>query len=297
MTYDKLSPFERIRALLPDRLFLGVDTTCLEKNCEEIRVRVNRTVRFTVSGRELKGGIIADEALCADVLEGLSEHSAFSMENELREGFFTARGGCRVGVCGRMYSENQSITRLWNISGFNIRIAREIKGCADGIVNAITAQHGLCLRGLLVLSPPGVGKTTLLRDAARQLSNLGSSVAVADERGELAACYLGVPTMDVGERTDVMDMCPKAEAVKRLVRSMNPNVIVTDEIGSQAEADALMDAMNCGVAALASAHAEDIEHAMLRPHIKRLIESGCFGYCATVKKHADGGRSVKVQAL
>ena len=83
--------------------------------------------------------------------------------------------------------------------------------------------------------------------------------------------------MDVGERTDVMDMCPKAEAVKRLVRSMNPNVIVTDEIGSQAEADALMDAMNCGVAALASAHAEDIEHAMLRPHIKRLIESGCFG--------------------
>ena len=173
MTYDKLSPFERIRALLPDRLFLGVDTTCLEKNCEEIRVRVNRTVRFTVSGRELKGGIIADEALCADVLEGLSEHSAFSMENELREGFFTARGGCRVGVCGRMYSENQSITRLWNISGFNIRIAREIKGCADGIVNAITAQHGLCLRGLLVLSPPGVGKTTLLRDAARQLSNLG----------------------------------------------------------------------------------------------------------------------------
>ena len=284
-----------LRELLPKELFYNTDMDMLGAECEEIRIRAGRNVRFVLRGGEIAGSAVATPKLCRDVLEGLSEHSAPAIENELKEGFFTARGGCRVGVCGQMYTKNGLCERLWQISGFNIRIARQIKGCADKIIREVYSCGNA--GGLLVLSIPGAGKTTLLRDTVRQLSDGGLSAAVADERGEIAACYMGAPTLDVGERTDVMDMCPKAEGIRKLVRSMSPRLIVTDEIGTKEEADALLDAKNCGTVAIASAHASSVEDALRREHIRTLIEGGCFTHAAIITRRADGARNIAIEKL
>ena len=281
--------------LLPKELFYNMDTDMLGAECEEIRIRAGRNVRFVLRGGEIAGSAVATPKLCRDVLEGLSEHSAPAIENELKEGFFTARGGCRVGVCGQMHTKNGLCERLWQISGFNIRIARQIKGCADKIICEVYSRGNA--GGLLVLSVPGAGKTTLLRDTVRQLSDGGLSAAIADERGEIAACYMGAPTLDVGERTDVMDMCPKAEGIRKLVRSMSPRLIVTDEIGTKEEADALLDAKKCGTVAIASAHASSVEDALRREHIRALIEGGCFTHAAIIMRRADGARDIAIEKL
>ena len=149
-----------LRKLLPKELFYNTDMDMLGAECEEIRIRAGRNVRFVLRGGEIAGSAVATPKLCRDVLEGLSEHSAPAIENELKEGFFTARGGCRVGVCGQMYTKNGLCERLWQISGFNIRIARQIKGCADKIIREVYSCGNA--GGLLVLSIPGAGKTTLL---------------------------------------------------------------------------------------------------------------------------------------
>ena len=131
-----------LRKLLPKELFYNTDMDMLGAECEEIRIRAGRNVRFVLRGGEIAGSAVATPKLCRDVLEGLSEHSAPAIENELKEGFFTARGGCRVGVCGQMYTKNGLCERLWQISGFNIRIARQIKGCADKIIREVYSCGG-----------------------------------------------------------------------------------------------------------------------------------------------------------
>ena len=148
-----------------------------------------------------------------------------------------------------------------------IRISRELPGCADGVIDVIDGVDGIV--SAMLVSPPGMGKTTMLRDIARQLSGRGKNVCVADERRELAACHL-----DVGPRTDVMDSCPRTEAVVRMLRSMAPDVIIADEIGSEEDAKALADAARCGIAVVASAHAADLEDILRRPCLASVLESG-----------------------
>lgn len=293
MVFIPNNAFKRLAELLPEELFFNADMRALEAECEEIRIRAGKKVRFVMPGGELAGETAATPKFCAAVLEALSEHSAAAIENELREGFFIAPGGCRVGVCGQMHTQNGVCQRLWNVSSFNIRIAREIKGCADEIITKL----GDCRGGLLVLSMPGAGKTTLLRDIARQLSDSGLNTAIADERGELAACYLGVPMLDVGQRTDVMDMCPKAEGIRKLIRSMAPKIIVTDEIGSAREACALLDAKNSGAAIIASAHAATLKAAMAREYIAPLIKAGCFAAAAIITRQDNGAREIRLERL
>ncbi len=243
---------------------------------EEIRVRVRRPVQLIGSDYdELLWREDIDEGLCATLLEGLSEHSLYAYERERNQGYFTIKGGYRIGVCGRMGGEGV----MAEVSGFNIRIAREWKGCADAVMPHLVDPAGAPISTLL-LSAPGVGKTTMLRDIARQFSDgkrvRARKVAIADERGEIAGCYLGTPLLDVGQRTDVMDGYPKARAVFMLIRSMSPAVIVTDEIGGSEDAEALRDASRSGVAVVASAHAGDRRSAAARPELGTLLREGLF---------------------
>jgi stage III sporulation protein AA len=154
-----------------------------------------------------------------------------------------------------------------NVSFLNVRLAHQVIGCAERVLPYLWRHEKM--GHTLIISPPGMGKTTLLRDIARQLSNgtrgrRGLRVAIADERGELAGCVLGVPALDVGERTDVMDGCPKRIAMNMLVRAMSPEVIVTDELGHAQDADAVRDALRCGVRVIASVHASSAEEAARR---------------------------------
>ncbi len=233
----------------------------------ELRLRVHQPAELVcVQGSVLRGEPMGqDEIVCA--ANALCEHSLYAREEELRQGFFAVAGGCRAGVCGRVSVRTDGTLDMTHISSLCIRRAREIKGAADAVTDALYKDGRVV--GALVISPPGLGKTTLLRDIARQLSDgnrerRGVRTAIADERGELAGCVLGVPTLDVGQRTDVMDGCPKRIAMNLLIRAMSPEVIVTDEIGHEGDAEAILDAMRCGVQVIASVHAQDAQSAARR---------------------------------
>lgn len=238
----------------------------LPADLTELRVRAGRrTQLICLSGEEFRGGIIG-AALTEETAQALAGHSLYAREEELKEGYFTVPGGCRVGVCGRMTGQgaDRSLTHVGSVC---IRMAREIRGAADAVMEAVTRDGRPA--DALIVSPPGLGKTTLLRDIARQLSDgtggrRGVRVGIADERGELAGCVMGIPTLDVGRRTDVMDGCSKKEGMELLIRSMSPEVIVTDELGQAGDREAVADAMRSGVRVIASVHARDAEEAARR---------------------------------
>lgn len=231
----------------------------------EIRIRAGRPVQFRCSEGDCFGKIIDKDAL-RQILSDLADHSLYARETELSKGYFTMNDGCRVGVCGRLVWDGDG-PRMTSIGSLCIRVCREIRGASEGFYSALFEKDNHALRSALVVSGPGMGKTTALRDAARRLSEDGYNVCIADERHELAACVDGVPTLDVGPRTDVMDGCPKHIAVTRLLRAASPQVIVTDEIGDRRDAGALAEAARCGVRILASAHAGDIDDLLAREYI------------------------------
>jgi len=262
----------RLNGLLPAALreMLGA----LPDDLTELRLRAGKPVHLVrMNGEELVGGGVG-AALIQAAAQALAGHSLYAREEELREGYFTIEGGCRVGVCGRMTAEEGKIIALTHVGSICVRIAREVKGAADGVMKRMY-EAGRPVSALVV-SPPGLGKTTLLRDLARQLSDgtggqAGVRVGIADERGELAGCRMGIPTLDVGVRTDVMDGCPKRTGMRLLVRAMSPEVIVTDELGHPEDAAAVQEAMRCGVRVIASVHAADEEEAESR------LGSGLYG--------------------
>lgn len=288
-------PFSELLRVLPACLrdavlYAGTD------ELEEIRVRTGRPVQLLYAQKERMLALTADERFCALLLESLCEHSAFAREAELREGFLTLRGGCRVGISGRAEMRDGRIAHMAQVTSFSLRIAREHKGCARGALPMLLNANGSPVPTLL-LSPPGAGKTTLLRDAARLLSDGGTGwrgykVALADERGELAGASGGTPLLDVGLRTDVMDGCPKAEAMERMLRSMSPEIIVTDELGSAADAEAVCRAAAGGVCVLASAHAGSIADAARKPYLAQLLNNGSFHQVLVLERN---GRDVKLR--
>ncbi len=242
---------------------------------EEIRVCVNREVRLRKSGQEILTGCIASLEDCRILFENICRHSLYAFEEELRECYVTLDGGYRVGIAGMMLPDKKGSFRMVAPSGFNIRIAREIIGSAQGIMPHLD-RGGTSINSVLLISPPGAGKTTVLRDAARQLSNRGHKVCIADERNELSGSVNGIPTLDVGKRTDVMSGCSKAVAMGLMIRMMSPEIIVTDEISGPEDASAILDAAGCGVKILASAHADGYQQLKKRQNIRLLLSEGCF---------------------
>ncbi|HBI64373.1 MAG TPA: stage III sporulation protein AB [Clostridiales bacterium] len=246
--------------------------------CEEIRLRAGQPLTVTLRGRErlLSGREVMQEEL-EETLRRATAYSVHTFADSLRQGFVTVRGGHRIGVCGQTAVQEGHLLSYRHISSLNIRIARQIKGAAaDALVQQIHTGDGL--RSALFLAPPGRGKTTLLRDLARRLSDSGVRTALADERAELAALYEGKPQLDVGRHTDVIDGCPKAEAAMILVKTMSPQLVVLDEITSEADAQAAQYAAHCGTAVLASAHAWNLEDFLLRPLYRGLMEAQIFSH-------------------
>ena len=248
-----LSTLDRLRGMLGE----------IPEDVTEVRLRAGRPAQFR-GARGDSFGEIVEVGRLRSVLAALADHSLHAHEAELREGFFTMGDGCRVGVCGRLVCEGGRVTGMASVGSVCVRICREVQGAADGFYHSLFDERDHSLRSALIVSPPGMGKTTALRDAARRLSEEGFDVCIADERHELAACVDGVPTLDVGPRTDVMDGCPKRLAVACLLRAASPQVIVTDEIGGPEDVEALSDAVRCGVRILASAHAGSIDDLLAR---------------------------------
>lgn len=241
----------------------------LEEGYTEVRLRCNAPLILHKGKEEfflhVHTGLTKDAAAAykisvneiREMMEYISNFSVYAYEDEIRQGFLTIQGGHRVGICGKAVMQEKKIKTIRNISFLNIRLAREKKGCADGVLPYLFEDGRLF--HTLIISPPGCGKTTLLRDIIRQLSNKGLKIGVADERSEIAACYHGVPQNDLGIRTDVLDGCPKTTGVETLLRAMSPEVIAVDELGGAEDIATMKKSIYCGCKLLATAHGEDRE--------------------------------------
>lgn len=259
-------------SLLPQRLRYveGMLSDKKYQSLRELRLRVGHPLMAECLPEALFFDTLTPDDIRYTV-EKISDHSLSSIREKLRQGFVTLKYGCRVGLAGQAVIKNGQIDTVSDINGISIRIPREKRGCADGLLPYITA--GGTLRSAVILSPPMMGKTTLLREIARLLGQ-SFNVCIIDERSEIAACSMGVPQFDVGIRTDVLDNVPKAIGIPMAIRSLSPNVIITDEIGGTEDRDALADAARCGCAFVASMHAASLEDAKSRKGCSALLTDG-----------------------
>lgn len=259
----------RLTALLPAEA--GKQLSAWSRDVCEVRLRVGKPVQLRGRAGEWLSENIMDASTLNRAVISLLDHSLYAREEELRQGYFTMPDGCRVGVCGRLVFDGQNVTGMGGIGSLCVRVSREMKGCADGLMSRIIDETGR-VRSALIVSAPGMGKTTLLREIARKLSEGGHNVGLADERHELAACRDGYPTLNVGPRTDVMDGGPKSVAISHMLRATAPDVVIADEIGGEGDAAALAEAARCGVAVIASAHAGSFEQLNRRRALQEALK-------------------------
>ncbi|CAM3801540.1 stage III sporulation protein AA [Mesobacillus zeae] len=247
---------------------------------EEIRVRINRPLEVTAEGSPIFLPYIVKPEDGFHLLNKLGNFSMYTLEEELKRGYITIAGGHRVGLAGKVILENGRVKSIRDVASFNIRIAREKIGIATPLLPYI--YNGLWLH-TMIIGPPQTGKTTLLRDLARCISDgkrekgiLPLKVGIVDERSEIAGCVNGIPQLTFGPRVDVLDSCPKAEGMMMMVRSMSPDVLVVDEIGRDEDAVAILEAVNAGITLLMTTHGHSLADIMRRPVMKPIIEQGIF---------------------
>lgn len=262
-----------------------------EENLQEIRMRVGKPFLILFDGEEYfvtqegeltkkkEDGYIITKEEMMETISYVTHYSLYAYEDEMRQGFLTIEGGHRIGIAGKMVMEGNKVKSIKYISFLNIRLTHEKKGCANCLLPYII-DHGRICHTLLV-SPPRGGKTTILRDLVRQLSNgtkflQGVTVGVVDERSEIGGSYLGVPQNDLGIRTDVLDCCPKAEGMMMLIRSMSPQVIAVDEIGDYEDSRAIEAVMNCGCKVIATVHGSSIEDIQKKPLLQQMVTQRVF---------------------
>lgn len=285
---------EEILRIFPDYMrYLWKEVSQRAGELQEIRLRTGREIMVVICGEEYyldsSGQVVSDresairvtEQDMEAVLNHICDYSVYAFCDEIRQGFLTLPGGHRVGMAGQVIMEEDgNIRNMKHIRYMNIRISHEIKGAADFVMPYLYEDRQLL--NTLLISPPGCGKTTLLRDMIRQIADgnrfsRGMNVAVVDERSEIAGCYMGNPQNDVGMRTDVLDACPKVAGMMMLLRSMAPQVVAVDELGSEEDIRACGQVMQCGSRMLATVHGDSLEEIREKDFLKDLIRRQAFG--------------------
>ncbi|MDD4715909.1 MAG: stage III sporulation protein AB [Oscillospiraceae bacterium] len=299
--------FDRAAELLPREMRYAVAKLPLEQRAvaEEFRLRAGRGLSVQGPAGEYLvtngQGLLVYQSDLRQVLEIATQASAHSALEQVKNGFFTVRNGHRIGLCGTAVVKDGEITNLKDFSSLAIRIAKEVPGICFPVVEELMEDGRFC--NTLIVSPPGGGKTTFLRDLIRTLSDGTADgsipalrVGLADERGEVAAMYCGLPQMNVGLHTDILDGCPKSDGMLLLLRSMNPQVLAADEITAPEDCDALEMAANCGVSLVATAHCADREELERRPMYRNLLISGVFSRLVIIRVE-NGKRVCSVERL
>jgi stage III sporulation protein AA len=247
---------------------------------EEIRIRINRPIEITLKGNPKFLSYVIQSEDAVHLMNKISQFSIYTLEEELKRGYITVSGGHRIGLAGKVILEDGRVKAIRDISSFNIRIAKEKIGIAEPIIPYIFKEN---LMHTMIIGPPQTGKTTLLRDIARIISDgylkygiKAEKVGIVDERSEIAGCVNGIPQLTFGHRVDVLDACPKAEGMMMMIRSMSPDVLVVDEIGREEDAEAIMEAIHAGIKLIMTTHGNSLEEIRKRPSLKQIIDQQIF---------------------
>ncbi len=284
------------------------------KRCaNEVRLRTGRPVAITAGretvflledgtvcrGRPLPGALVARQEDLEESFRCLCEYSVHSHQNEIRSGFLPLRGGHRAGICGTAVYSGGQLTGLRDISSINLRIARAVEGAADSLLRLLDLRNS---SGILLAGPPSSGKTTLLRDLARQLAGGlleggPMRVAVVDERGELAGTYRGASQNDLGYCCDILDGYGKADGILQAIRGLSPQVIVCDELGNPEDYESVRSGVNAGVRMVASVHAGNISEVAENRRVRMLLDTGAFSHVAVLRGVGEIGGVYRAEEL
>lgn len=243
--------------------FIHISEKDWEK-AREIRIRNNKPIIISRFDKDIIIDYIASSEDILRLIENFSENSLYKVQNEINEGFITIKGGHRIGISGTGVIENGKIKNIKYISSLNIRIAREVIGCSNDLLDILCKEQIESLENTIIISPPGCGKTTLLRDLIRNLSNgyrnlLPKVIGVVDERNEISATYMGQAQNNLGIRSDVMNSCKKTIGIRLMIRSMGPDIVATDEIGTDEDIESIGQAIVSGVNLLVTTHGSSLE--------------------------------------
>ena len=251
----------------------------LKEQIQEIRIRVGRPIILKLQNLDILIEYIVNQTEILQILEKICENSIYAYKNQICNGYITIKGGHRIGITGSAVVENEKIINIKYITSLNFRIARQVLNCSNKIIGQVIDEKNQDIYNTLIVSPPGRGKTTILRDLIRNLSNgideinfKGRTCGVVDERGEIAAMYKGVPQNDIGIRTDIIENISKAKGLKILIRTMAPEIIACDEIGSKEDVEAIQEAIISGVKGIFTMHGRTLDDVKSNNQINKLIE-------------------------
>lgn len=274
----KINYEDEILRVLPLKVSSEIKSYFQIDKVQEIRIKIGKSIILNSFKGERILKYIATEEDVKQILVKISNYSLYAYEEEIKQGYITIKGGHRIGIAGECVTVGGTIRTIKNISSLNIRICREVIGSANEVMKYIVNNNRIY--NTLIVSPPKCGKTTMLRDIGRNISNgmslinlSGKKVSIIDERSEIAACFNGVPQMDVGIRTDVLDNCLKREGMLMAIRSLSPEVLICDEIGTKGDIEALLMAFNSGVNIVVTIHGFNIEDIYKRKVFRDLLDN------------------------